>query len=439
MADAPASQALFQRMIPQRPGEGRALLLSFGYFFFVLACYYMLRPVRDEMGIRTGLKNLPWLFTATFVVSFALAPIYAGVISRLKRSVFIPLIYGFLILNILAFWASMAAGIAPAVTAMTFFVWLSVFNVFAVSVFWSFMADVFSPEQAKRLYPTIAAGGSLGGFAGSATVTGLATLIGAENLLFIAAILLGLALACAIALDRHAPPVAAAGRAKTAAKADDKQKVGGGWLAGLRTVLSQPYLGGVAIWVFLLSLSGTFAYFMQADIVSRADLAPNVRTQIFGLIDLTANILIPLIQLTIGRIALQKLGVGLTLGAVAVVFAIGFVCLAAFPILPVLIAFMVVQRAGQFAFSNPAREALFTVVEREDKYKAKNVIDNVVFRGADVANSWFFNLLHTGAGLGLAGIAMVGVPIMTAWFVLSMVLGRTQENRAAPVPARAGA
>ena len=420
-----------------KPGELRALALAFGYFFFVLACYYVLRPVRDEMGVRSGVRNLPWLFTGTFLATVALAPVYAAVVARWKRRTFIPLIYGFLALNILAFWAMLAGNLAAGAVAMVFFVWLSVFNVFAVSVFWSFMADVFTSEQAKRLYPTIAAGGSLGGFAGSATVTGLAQAVGPANLLLVAAVLLVLALACAMGLEKSAD--AAEAEAAPERAADAERRVGGGLLAGLTLLVRSPYLSGIALWVFLLSLGNTFAYNMQADILGRADLDSATRTQIFGAVDLATNILNPLIQLTIARWVLQRAGVGLTLGVIAVVFVAGFLTMAAAPVLGVLIAFQIALRTGQFAVSNPARETLFTVVGREEKYKAKNVIDNVVFRGSDVTTAWLFNLLHSGAGLGLSAISLIAAPAMAAWFGLSLVLGRTENRKAAARPLTEGA
>jgi AAA family ATP:ADP antiporter len=191
------------------------------------------------------------------------------------------------------------------------------------------------------------------------------------------------------------------------------------------------YLSGIALWVFLLSLGGTFAYNMQIDILSRSGLDSAARTRIFGMVDLATNILNPLLQLTVARWVLQRAGVGLALGVIAAVFAIGFVALSAAPVLGVLIAFMIAQRTGQFAISNPARETLFTVVGREEKYKAKNVIDNVVFRGSDVATAWLFNLLHAGAGFGLSAISLFAAPVMALWFGLSLALGRAEGRSTA--------
>ena len=413
------------RIVRALPGELKPVLLSFGYFFFVLACYYVLRPVRDEMGIRSGVRNLPWLFTGTFVSSLIIAPIYAALVARLKRSVFIPSVYGFLILNIVAFWALLTAGVYAAQTAVVFFVWITVFSVFAVSVFWSFMADLYTSDQAKRLYPFIAAGGALGGFAGSATVTGLAKVIGPANLLIVAAALLGLALACAMGLEKT--PIA---QGPVKQKADPAAGVGGGWLSGVVTILKSPYLGGIALWVFLLSLANTFAYYMQAQVISDANLDSSSRTQIFGAIDLAANILIPLTQLMITGFLLKKAGIGPTLAIVAAVATAGFLALAAMPVLAVVIAVQVAYRAGSFALSNPAREALWPVVDRADKYKTKNVVDNVVFRGGDVANSWIYNALSASAGLGTAAIALIGATVSAGWIVVSIVLGRAQAAKA---------
>jgi AAA family ATP:ADP antiporter len=408
------------------PGEVKPVLLSFGYFFFVLACYFVLRPVRDEMGIRSGVRNLPWLFTGTFVASLIIAPIYAALVAKLKRSVFIPAVYGFLIINIIAFWALLTAGAYAAQTAVVFFVWITVFSVFAVSVFWSFMADLFSSDQAKRLYPFIAAGGSLGGFAGSATVTGLAKVIGPANLLIVAAVLLALALACAMSLERM--PIA---RDHNDRKTDDANSgTGGSWLDGVGAIARNPYLASIALWVFLLSVANTFAYYMQAEVISAANLDSASRTQIFGAIDLATNILIPLIQILITGALLKRAGIGPTLAIVAVVAVGGYLALAAMPVLAVVIAVQIAYRASSFALSNPAREALWPVVGREEKYKAKNVIDNVVFRGGDVANSWIYNALSSAAGLGVAGIALIGAAVSAGWIAVSISLGRAQAAKA---------
>jgi ATP:ADP antiporter, AAA family len=425
--DAALHRAL-AKVVAVRPGETRALLWSFGYFFCLLAGYYVLRPLRDEMGIAGGVKNLPWLFTATFFVMLAAVPVFGAVVARLPRRRFIPLVYHFFVANIAIFWVLLAFGIARQEVARVFFVWISVFNLFAVSVFWSFMADLYASEQGKRLFGFIAAGGSAGALLGPLVTVSLVKTIGPVNLLLAAALLVELAVACAYRLERAAPaakdPQIDAPGAKPEAKA-----LGGGWLAGLAMVLRSPYLAGIALWVFFLSLAGTFLYFQQANIVAAASDDPAVRTRIFATIDLAIGILTIVVQFFATGRLISRFGVGPAAAFLPLVFAVGFLALAVAPALAVVIAFQAIQRTANFALSNPAREVLFTVLDREEKYKAKNVIDIVVFRGADAASGWLFALLR-GAGMELAPISLATVPITGAWLVLALWLGRAQERRA---------
>jgi AAA family ATP:ADP antiporter len=416
---APLHRAL-ERVVAVRPEEARALLWSFAYFFCLLAGYYVLRPLRDEMGIAGGVKNLPWMFTATFVVMLAAVPVFGAVVAKLPRRRFIPLVYHFFVANIAIVWLLLALGVAREDVARVFFVWISVFNLFAVSVFWSFMADVFSSEQGKRLFGFIAAGGSAGALLGPLLTVAIVGAIGPANLLIVAAALLELAVLCARRLEFAEPAPAATAEAKG---------LGGGWLAGLAMVLRSPYLAGIALWVFFLSLAGTFLYFQQANIVAAASTDPAVRTRIFASIDLAIGVLTIVVQfLATGRL-IGRFGVGPAAAFLPLVFGLGFLALAWTPQLFVVIAFQAIQRTANFAISNPAREVLFTVLDREEKYKAKNVIDIVVFRGADAVSGWLFALLR-GAGLELAAIALATVPIAAAWFVLALALGRAQDRRA---------
>ena len=414
-------------MVALKPEETRALLWSFAYFFCLLAGYYVLRPVRDEMGLASGIKNLPWLFTATFFVMLAVVPLYGALVARLPRKVFIPLVYHFFVLNIAVFWVMLTQGIALTITAQVFFVWISVFNLFAVSVFWSFMADLFDSEQGKRLFGFIAAGGSAGALLGPIIATTLAEPIGRANLLIIAAILLELAVFCALRLESAAAVFKAGNNASTAKPADTK--LGGSWIAGLEMIARSRYLAGIALWVALLSLAGTFLYFQQAEIVKAMSNDPNKRTAIFAQIDLAVSLLTLVAQFLATGKLIKRFGVGPAAAFLPLVFALGFVALWATPMLWVVIAFQAVQRAANFAISNPAREVLFTVVEREEKYKAKNVIDNVVFRGSDALFGWVFTALR-GAGLELGAISLATVPVTAGWLALAIALGRMQEKRA---------
>jgi AAA family ATP:ADP antiporter len=418
---------LLARLVNVQPGETRALLWSFAYFFCLLAGYYVLRPVRDEMGLASGIKNLPWLFTATFFVMLAVVPIYGALVARLPRQRFIPLVYHFFVANILIFWLFLTQNIAIATTAKVFFVWISVFNLFAVSVFWSFMADLYGSEQGKRLFGFIAAGGSAGALLGPTIAATLAVPIGRANLLLIAALLLEGAVFCAMRLET----AAAAFKAQNPATPKPPEAaLGGSWIAGIMMILRSPYLAGIATWVALLSLAGTFLYFQQAEIVRALTDDPNKRTAIFARIDLAVSLLTIVVQFLATGKLIKRFGAGPATAFLPLIFAIGFLALWATPMLWVVIAFQAVQRAANFAISNPAREVLFTVVEREEKYKAKNVIDNVVFRGSDALFGWLFTALR-GFGMELGAISLATVPVTAAWLALALALGRMQEKRAA--------
>ena len=419
------------RLINVKPAEVRALCWSCAYFFFLLAGYYVLRPLRDEMGIAGGVRNLPWLFTATFFVLLAAVPVFGAVVARLPRRRFIPLVYHFFVANIAVFWALLALDVGTVHVARVFFVWISVFSLFAVSVFWSFMADLYASEQGKRLFGFIAAGGTVGALLGPAVAIGLAGPLGPVNLLLVSAVLLEAAVLCAWRLESAAPQLKAVTDAPTAdtpaARSDDAE-LGGGWLDGIGMVLRSPYLAGIALWVALLSLAGTFLYFQQANIVAAASDDPAVRTRIFATIDLAVGLLTLLVQsFATGRL-IQRFGAGPAAAFLPLVFALGFLALWATPMLWVVVAFQAAQRTANFALSNPAREVLFTVLERGQKYKAKNVIDLVVFRGADAASGWLFAALRS-AGLELGAISLATVPVTAAWLALALALGRVHERR----------
>jgi AAA family ATP:ADP antiporter len=413
--------------VEARPEEIRALLWSFCYFFFLLASYFILRPLRDEMGAAAGRDILQWLFTATFFAMLLASPIFAAAIARLPRRRFIPLVYRFFILNLAVFWILLQIDAWRVETARVFFVWVSVFNLFAVSVFWSFMADLYRTEQSKRLFGFIAAGGTAGTLLGSTVTVTLAGAFGPVNLLLVAGVLLELAVFCAIRLERAAPKKEETERQQ----AGDAQPMGGGMFDGFMLILRSPYLAGIAAWVALLSLAGTFLYFMQIDVVRAASPDPATRTRIFAGIDLAANLLTLSLQFLATGAIVKRIGAGPSAAVLPVVFAAGFAALAIAPGLAVIVVFQVLQRVANFAFSNPAREIFFTSVAVDEKYKAKNLIDTAVLRGGDVVFSWFFTGLR-GLGLGMAGVAAVAIPLMAVWAAVALALGRAQERRNSP-------
>jgi ATP:ADP antiporter, AAA family len=428
-----APQRLLARIVSLQSGEAAALGWSFAYFFCLIASYYILRPLRDEMGIAGGVRNLPWLFTATLFVMLAVVPMFGALVARLPRRLFIPLIYHFFVANIAVFWLLLTLDIGRVHVARVFFVWISVFNLFAVSVFWSFMSDLFRPEQSKRMFGFIAAGGSAGALLGPAVAVGLAVPLGPTNLLILAGLLLEAAVFCAWRLEsvalsfRTNTPAPATQPQAPPAKKNEGRAIGGQWLAGIALVTRSRYLASIALWVALLSLAGTFLYFMQANIVAAASDDPAVRTRIFATIDLAVGLLTILIQLFATGKLIPRFGVGPAAAFLPFVFCLGFITLGLAPMLWVVIAFQALQRTANFAISNPARESWFTVVSREEKYKAKNVIDLVVFRGGDALSGWFFAALR-GAGLDLSTISLVTVPLTAGWLVLALGLGRMHQR-----------
>jgi ATP:ADP antiporter, AAA family len=406
---------VLNRVVNVRPEEVRALLWSFSYFFCLLAAYYILRPLRDEMGVAGGVRNLQWLFTATFLTMLAAVPLYGALVARLPRRRFIPLVYHFFAANLALFWVLLLLDIERQTVARVFFVWVSVFVLFAVSVFWSFMADLYNSEQSKRLYGFIAAGGSAGALAGPAITILLAQAIGVVNLLIVAALLLEGAVLCATRLEIKSEKVA--------------QPVGGGALDGLVMVLRSPYIAGILAWVSLLSIAATFLYFEQAAIVAKASDDPAVRTRIFASVDLAVGILTLLVQFVATGKLIQRFGVGPALALLPVVFIAGFAVLAVAPVLAVVIAFQALQRTANFALSNPARETLFTVLARDEKYKAKNVIDIVAVRGADAVGGWLVTGLRA-LGVEARAVAVCAIALGAAGVALSVALGRSQARRA---------
>jgi AAA family ATP:ADP antiporter len=410
-----------RRAVPATPQEHAAALWSFAYFFTLLAGYYVLRPLRDQMGIAGGVKTLPWLFTATFVTLLVAQPLYGALVARLPRVKFIPIVYHFFVANLVVFWWLLTFGTGEVIVARVFFVWVSVFNLFAVAVFWSFMADLFTAEQGKRLFGFIGAGGTAGALLGPVITIMLSQPLGTINLLIVAAILLEAAVFCVHRLERVAA---------IPTSVDTKQQpLGGSAFAALIELIRSPYLIGVAVWVSLLSFGATIAYLAQANIVSVTVHGAAAQTQIFASIDLAVGLLTLATQVFATGRFLKRFGTGIAAGALPSVYIAGFAALAVAPSLAVVMALQVTQRWMNFAIANPARQVFFTVVGREEKYKAKNLIDVVVYRGSDALYGWVYHTLQA-LGLKLGAIALCALPIVAGWLLLSIALGRKQERLA---------
>jgi ATP:ADP antiporter, AAA family len=425
------------RFVAIRPGEGRAVAWSFAYFFALLAGYYVLRPLREQMSIVGGVRNLPILFWATFLTMLAAQPIYGALVARLARARFIPIVYHFFVANLALFWILLTLGVAPVAIAWVFFVWISVFNLFAVSVFWSFMADLFRSEQSKRLFGLIGAGGTAGSLLGPVVVLALAKPLGPINLLIVAGVMLEFAVLAVHRLEKAASAIAEAegpaGAPAAPPAAGAERAVGGSWFAGLTQLWRSPYLAGIAIWVNLLSFAGTMLYLEQQNLVAASRQTAAAQTQFFASIDLYVAIATIVVQSFVSGPLIKLLGVAAALAIQPVIFILGFAVLAFFPNLTVVLVFQTIQRTSNFAFSNLGRQILFTPLGREDKYKAKNVIDVVVFRGSDALYGAVFDGLQW-LGLALAAISGIAIPVVVGWAGLALALGRGEARRAVAAP-----
>jgi AAA family ATP:ADP antiporter len=426
-------ETLIKKLVNAKSGEVKAVLWSFLYFFCLLTAYYILRPLRDEMGVTGGTRNLPWMFTATFIALLATAPLLAAVVAKLPRPRFIPIVYLFFVSNLLLFWILLKSDWQTLYVARAFFVWIAVFSVFTVSVFWSFMSDLYSTEQSKRLFAFIAAGGSIGTLAGPLLARQLAVPLGPANLLLIASVLLALAVVCANRLEAAAAAVRAATPGFEAASASrEKNPVGGGLFDGFLWLFKSPYLGRIAVWVFLLSLLGTFVYLKYVAAVEASSDDRAIRTQTFASVDLWIGVLSLALQFVISGRLISRLGTGWAAAVLPLIFVAGFIVLAVHPAFAILLGFQVISRTANFGISNLARESLFTAVSREERFKAKNIIDGAVFRGADAVNAWVYKAATAVLSAPVFAIASAAVGV--GYVLLSLTLGREQERRAGKQP-----
>lgn len=417
------------RLVQVEPHEARAVLWAFAYFFSLLCGYYLVRPMRDAMGIAAGVERLQWLFTATFVAMLAAVPLFGWVTSRFPRRRFLPYVYGFFAVNLLVFWALLRGG-GSVHAARAFFVWTSVYNLFVVSVFWSFLADVFSDAQARRLFGFVAAGGTAGALTGPALAAVLARPLGAASLLLVSAGFLGIAILC---VDRLAAWKAEQPGGAPEERAAEARPLGGGVLAAIPLVVRSPYLLGISLFMLLFTTASTVLYFQQAQIVRDAFATSAERTALFASVDLAVNALTLGLQVFVTGRLVRAVGVSWTLALVPLLLGAGFLALGLAPVLPVVVAVQVLRRAGDYAVTRPAREMLWVVLGREEKYKAKSFVDTVVYRGGDAVSAWAYAGLRA-LGLGLGGIAFLAVPVAGLWAWLAHRLGRRREALASRSP-----
>jgi AAA family ATP:ADP antiporter len=419
------------RLVDVRPGETAAALWAFASFFLLLAGYYVLRSLREEMGIRGGVENLPWNFTATLAAMLVAVPVYSRLVARVPRARAVPLVYRFFLVTLLAFWALLRLEAAPAAVARALFVWVSVYGLFVVSVFWSLAADLFTTDQAKRLFGFVAAGGSAGAIAGPAGVDLLVGLLGVPDLVLVAALLLEGATqsmgrivgwwrrtgACARAAEGGGPPAGEPGG-----------PLGGSAWSGVALVFGDRYLVAIAAQMLLFTLGSTLLYFQVAHLLAASGLDSASRTRLFARVDLAVNVAALLTgALATGRLV-ARLGLGAALAVVPALSAAGFALVASWPSFWVLAAFQALRRAASYAVERPAREVLFTVVTREERYKSKAFVDTVVYRAGDAGSAWIARGL-AAAGVGVAGSLLVAAPIGLVGVGLAVWLAREERAR----------
>lgn len=429
---------MLQRVIDVKAEEIPVLAWCWVYIFSIFLSYYIMRPIRDEMGVAGGVNNLQWLFTGTLVGMLLVNLPFAWLVKNLPRSRFIPITYRFFAANIVLFAVALhfATNTEAVWIGRVFFIWVSVYNLFVVSVFWQMNVDLFSSEQGKRLFGCIAAGATAGGLVGSGVTALSAKYVSPVVLLLGAAVLLEGAVFSVGRLSRLSPSLHHDPR--NFRDQPEERPIGGGVIGGIAHALSSPYLVNISLFMLLYSVTSTFLYFQQAGIVSHGIPERAAQIAFFAKIDFMVEILTLGSQLFLTGRILLALGVASTLALLPALTVIGFGALALFPTLAVVVGFQVVRRAGNFSITRPTREVLFTVVSREDRFKAKSFIDTFVYRLGDQVGAWSSALIGA-LGLGAGVAALVAIPISCVWLGNSLWLGRRQERAAAAEDARAAA
>ncbi|MDQ4086854.1 MAG: MFS transporter [Pseudomonadota bacterium] len=411
-------------LIVAEPHEVPAVFGGHVLFFLLFASYFMLRPVRETFGIAGGVDNLPWLYLGTFLATLVVVPLYGTLAKKMQRRRLVPATYIFSAAVMTGFGLSLMVDPDNVWAARAFYIWLSVFNLFVISVAWSLMADVFNADQGHRLFGQIAAGASFGGLIGPLLSGLLVTPLGHGGLLLLSTGLLLTTLIAARYLigwrEQH-------GRPEDPENPPEK-RIGGSIWAGVTLILRSPYLLGISLFVILLTSVSTFLYLEQARVVEATFPDRDAQTRVFSAIDFVVQALTIFIQIFVTGRLTRRLGVTVLLTAVPVTMMFGFGLLALAATFPILAFVMIVRRVGEYALVRPGREMLFTNVDAETKYKAKNAIDTFVYRGGDVIAAW--------ANVGIVAIgttavaAIVGTFVAGAWAAVGWLLGRRHDSHA---------
>lgn len=421
---ATAIERFIKKTIKVESHELTATLLSFAFVFVLMSAYFILRPVRDSLSSDWNDEQLSWLWTSTFFFSLIAVTIYGAVISRVRFKFIVPSVYAFFAATFMGFYVLGSAYEDNDLVNRAYYVWLSVFSLYHLSVFWTFMSGLYNKEQAKRLFSIIAMGASAGAIVGPAIPAFFADSIGNLNLLRIAAVLLLVPIP--IILKLESLRISHLGNEDVQADLTKDKKLGGNPFSGFKTFASNPYLLAIGLFILLYVVMNTFIYFELRKMMG--DFDREIRTQIWARIDLAVNSLAFLIALfATGRLA-TRVGMSATLALIPALMVGGWVVVALSPALAVLAGLQIARRAGNYAVTRPGREMLFTAVDADTRFKAKPVIDVVVYRGGDVITAWFYTALTATWGFGLAGIAMVSAVIAALWAAAGIFLGRAYDR-----------
>lgn len=424
----PRSDSAFGRAITAatkiEPNELRATILSFAFVFLLMTAYFILRPVRDALSSDWTDEQLSWLWTSTFFISLIAVSLYGAVISRIRMRVIVPSMYAFFAFTFVAFYVAGRALGDNDLVNRAYYVWLSVFSLYHLSVFWTFMSGLYNKQQAKRLFAIIAMGATAGAIVGPAVAALFADRIGNLNLLLIAAVLLMLPLAIIGRLEHLR--VSDLGNAGVQADLAGGRELSANPFSGFKTFASNPYLIAIGLFILLYVIMNTFIYFELRKMMG--DFDREVRTQIWAGIDLAVNSLTFVVGLFVtGRLA-TRVGMPTTLALIPVFMVGGWVVVALSPVLAVLAGLQIARRAGNYAITRPGREMLFTAVDADTRYKAKPVIDVVVYRGGDMLTAWFYTFLTTTLALGTAGVAAIAAIVAGIWAGAGIMLGRRYDD-----------
>lgn len=403
--------------------EVKAVIFSFLFVVVLMSAYYILRPVRDAMASDWTDADVSWLWTLNFFISTAIVALYGFIVSRFRFRLLVPTMYGIFAISFIIFYAIGSVFEDRTLIDKSFYVWVSVFSLFHISVFWAFMSELFSKEQSGRLFGIIAVGASVGGLIGPSVTAFFSVSLGADNLMLIASMMLFIPIPIIFYLQSLKAKEL---NNEVLDTPDSNQSIGGNPLAGFKMFFSNPYLLSIGLFIFLYTGISSFVYFELKNLLS--DFSRPERSVIWAQMDLAVNILaISTGLFATGRIV-TKFGMPATIAMVPIMICIGLLILAISPLLGVVMILQIIRRAGNYAVTRPAREMLFTLVNQETRFKAKPVIDIVAYRGGDMLTAWLFTGLTQGLGLGLAAVAAIGAGIASLWALVGIYLGKWFER-----------